>query len=102
MKRFCIAVPLLLLTCGCSQARVVSSRELPVYGTDPLMHTIYLGTDDRFHHFTTQNGKAGSHVRVRRDDARIQPEPFALNSGRDAFVRSANEKEIELIVLRAN
>jgi hypothetical protein len=102
LRRLCIAAPLLLLASGCSTTRVISSEELPVYGTSPLMHTMYLGTDDQFHHFAIQHGKTGSQILMRRDDARISPEPFSLDSGRHAFVRSASEKEIELIVLRAD
>ena len=92
----------LVATCsaGCARTRVVASRDLPVYGTDPLMHTVYTGTDDRFHYFQLQHGKSGGNVVVRRGEAKIKPEPFDTNAGRRAFVKAAKPGEIEIVVLR--
>ena len=95
-----IAVLFATYVAGCGRTRVVESGGLPVYGTDPLMHTVYMGTDDRFHHFAVQHGKSGGNVVVRRQEARIKPEPFARNTGRQAFVKRAKPGEIELVVLR--
>jgi hypothetical protein len=64
------------------------------------MHTVYTGTDDRFHHFAIQRGKSSGNVVVRREEAKIKPEPFHSSAGRRAFVKSANPGEIELVVLR--
>ena len=64
------------------------------------MHTVYIGTDDRFHHFALQRGKSGGAVVVRREEARITPEPFGTNTGRQAFVKAAKPGEVELLVLR--
>ena len=89
-----------ICSAGCARTRVVASRDLPVYGTDPLMHTVYTGTDDRFHHFALQQGKSGGDVVVRREEATIKPEPFNTNAGRRAFVKAAKPGEIELVVLR--
>ena len=92
----------LLAACatGCARTRVVAGGDLPVYGTDPLTHTVYTGTDDRFHHFALQRGKSAHDVVVRREEAMIKPEPFDANTGRRAFVKSAKPGEIELVVLR--
>ena len=64
------------------------------------MHTVYTGTDGRFHHFAVQHGKSGGQLVVRRDEAQIKPEPFNANRGRRAFVKAAKPGEIELVVMR--
>lgn len=96
-------VVLVLALAGCAGGRVVESRNLPVYGTDPLSHTIYLGSDDTYHHFFAQRAKgSASRLRVRRDEASIEPEPFPLDSGRHAFVKSAEAGVIRLLVLKTS
>jgi hypothetical protein len=101
MKRLLpIFVVLSICSAGCGRTRVVAGGDLPVYGTDPLVHTVYTGTDDRFHHFSLQRGKSGGNVVVRREDATIKPEPFHTNTGRRAFVKAAKPGEVELVVLR--
>ena len=100
MKQVLLIVAVLAgCTAGCARTRVVASGDLPVYGTDPLTHTVYTGTDDRFHHFALQRGKSRDHVVVRREEAQIKPEPFGTNAGRQAFVKTAKPGEIDLVVL---
>jgi hypothetical protein len=100
MKRSLLIVALLAICAsGCARTRIVASGDLPVYGNDPLMHTVYMGTDDRFHHFAVQRGKAGGNVVVRREEAQIKPEPFDTGTGRQAFVKATKPGEIELLVL---
>lgn len=100
MNHLWITVPVLLFAMGCSNTRVVSSEALPVYGTDPLMHTIYLGSDAEFHHFALQHGKSASKALVRRADAQIRPEPFGLGEGRHAFVQAVSKGHIQVLVLQ--
>lgn len=88
-----------LLIGGCRQPSVLSRGHLPVYGTDPLMHTVYLGSDEHYHHFALQKGKSRGIVIVPVADAQIKPESFALDSSRQAFVKGTKPGAIELIVL---
>ncbi|MEM6798667.1 MAG: hypothetical protein AAF589_04065 [Planctomycetota bacterium] len=102
-KIFIVSVFLLIVSgCGQSQDFLVPmpSGDLPVYGTDPMMHTIYMGSDEEYHHFRYQNGKSGGFAVVAVADTQIKPEPFELDSGKEAFVESANPDEITLIVLQ--
>src|SRR5262245_61061661 len=100
MKSFIvIAAHLILFATGCANRKLVASAALPVYGTDPLMHTEFRGSDHRFHYFHVQHDKSGGEVVVARHNAVIKPESFARDSGRSAFVKQASHGEIELIVL---
>jgi len=86
---------------GCVNNPIVESGDLPVYGTAPLSHTTYLGSDDTYHYFHAQRQKdSASNLKVRREDADIEPEPFPRDSGRSAFVQSAEPGVIRLIVLK--
>lgn len=101
--RFEFIVVFVLVLAGCAGERVVKSRDLPVYGTDPLSHTTYLGSDDTYHYFHAQRAKdSASRLRVRRDEASIEPAPFPLDSGRHAFVEAVEAGVIRLIVLKTN
>lgn len=57
-----LAVAALLTVAGCGSAR--ETQQIPVtafrnYGASPLQHTIYIGSDARFHRFQWSNGKQG-------------------------------------------
>lgn len=101
MRLVVVALIAVLIT-ACAQTRLIQSDQLPIYGTDPLMNTQYLGSDDQYHYFKLQHGKSGSRVKVRAADARVEPESFLYNSGRFAFVKSVKPGVIRLIVLSSN
>jgi hypothetical protein len=87
----------IFLTTGCETARVIRSEDLPLYGSSPLLHTMYIGSDPHFHHFVLQRGKAGDEVLVRRDEANVKPATFPIDSRRHSFVRAASPGIIELV-----
>ena len=89
-----------VLLIGCKQSTVVDAAHLLLYGMDPLMHTVYIGSDDKFHHFACQNGKSGGEVLVRRDEAKVEPETFDLRSNGHRFVESVEPGVIHLFVLK--
>ena len=40
-----------------------TAADLPLYGTDPLNHTVYVGSDSTYHHFRWSRGKSsGSYI----------------------------------------
>jgi hypothetical protein len=78
----------------------LNSEQLPVYGTDPLKHTQYVGSDQNFHYFEYQQGKESGSVRVPVIDAVVEPEPFPTGKGKKAFVEAAEEGRISLVVKR--
>lgn len=76
------------------------SGELPAYGKDPMTHTIYLGSDRRYHYFSMQAGKTGLRGYIPIEDATIKPASFALDSGQEVFVESHVAGEIKLMTLQ--
>jgi hypothetical protein len=96
---FLIAAALVIPLAGCARTRVIKGADLPLYGSDPLMHTVYRGSDETFHHFALQHGKSGREVVVRRDELEIKPEPFPVGSRRHAFITSPRPGLIELVLL---
>ena len=101
MKRPLALVTLLAaFSCGCGVPRVVRSGDLPVYGVDPLTHTVYTGSDERLHYFRVQDGLYGARIAVNRADADIRPAPFPSGQSRKAFVESAKQGEVKLLVLK--
>ena len=54
------------LTSCQSRIRMVEAEELPILGTAPLQHTVYIGSDERFHFFNAQDGKILKKFKIRR------------------------------------
>lgn len=71
MRNLLLILTTLFILCGCEKKpSIVSIEELPnkVYGTDPLSHTMYIGSDANYHHFTFINGKISGSFIVNSDD----------------------------------
>ena len=97
--KYRLGICVLALLTGCQGAAIFDSAKLPVYGSDPLMHTMYIGSDAKFHHFICQHGKTSEEMLVRSEEAVIKPKPFDLSSHRDNLVRSTEPGVIHLLQL---
>ena len=86
-----------LLMSGCG-TRSYSAARLPVHGASPLKHTVYLGTDSENHHFYMVHEKSSWSATVPAKEAAIHPHAFAVGSDRHAFVKSASDSIIELLI----
>ena len=87
-----------LILVGC-QTRTIPPSEIKCYGTDPLMHTTYRGSDESYHYISWQNGKASGIWRVDRESLHL-PEIFSLDSGRKHFVIRNDDGQIDFMHLR--
>jgi hypothetical protein len=88
-KVFRIALVLIgCVVCGCTQEKTVSPDKLPLYGTDPLMHTFYAGSDAHFHYFNTQRGKTPARFKVPIEEAEIKPAPFSVEDQKEHLLRA--------------
>jgi hypothetical protein len=88
-------VILLLAAAGCSSNRVIPASQVKAYGTDPLQHTTYTGTDDQYHHFSWQRDFSRGRWRVPKDETRIEPPDAA-----SGFVQRVEPGVIHVLVLR--
>ena len=63
---------MVLLIAACqsdkSEAKLVSASSLPVVGTDPLKHTVYLKSDEDYYYFGVQDGKSYQEYRVKKGE----------------------------------
>jgi len=101
-----ITVPLVIfiitaLWANYQPAGVQLRGELPTYGTDPMTHTLYLGSDNRHHYFSLQEGKTGVRAFIPIDEVEIKPVPFPVDSGQQAFVQSHAAGVITLMPLES-
>ncbi len=82
-----------LILVGC-QTRTIPPSGIICYGTDPLMHTIYLGSDEFYHYFAWQNGKSAGTWEVKQKSL-LLPETYPLDSGKRYFVFRTHDGQIE-------
>jgi hypothetical protein len=61
-------VALILIGCSAPSAVMTSARDLPLYGVDPLYHTVYVGSDEGFHYFRWSRGLGSGSYIVPRDE----------------------------------
>jgi hypothetical protein len=99
MKSFRITALLLAFTVGCASVdtiETVDATSLPIYGSDPLYHTHYVGSDDDYHHFVTQHGLSGERLQIPVDAAKIEPAAFPRDLDRSEFVVGAESGVVTL------
>ncbi|WP_449465467.1 hypothetical protein [Stenotrophomonas humi] len=85
-------IALLVLIAGCTQPRseqLIHVSEFRNYGSTPLQHTFYIGSDVAHHHFIWSNGKQGGTWLIRKSEMPIVNEqpfnPQVGRAGRSAF-----------------
>ena len=93
-------VALTLLTAGCvsSRAKIVSPQQLPLYGSDPLYHTVYVGSDDRYHHFKWSRGLLSGEFLVDRGALHLS-RVFSSGAGK-AFLTRTADGSVDVLVLQ--
>ena len=96
MRIFCIIALLLALAVGCASVETVDATALPLLGTSPMYNTQYVGSDDNYHHFVTQQGLSVDRRRIPVDAAKIEPVTFSRDLGRSTFVVSAEPGVVTL------
>jgi hypothetical protein len=92
MKFLHVTALLLAFTVGCASVdtiETVDATALPIYGSDPLYHTHYVGSDNDYHHFVTQHGLSGERLQIPVDVAEIEPAAFSRELDQSTFVVSA-------------
>ena len=82
-----LAIDFLAAGCATRAPVRISVSELRDYGDTPLEHTIYLGSDERFHYFAWSSGKSGGEWKVDRSELPFRRE-FPRGS-RGAFLITA-------------
>lgn len=89
MRYFRIIRLLLAVTVGCASVdtiETVDATALPILGASPMYNTQYVGSDDNYHHFITQQGLSGDRRRIPVDTAKIEPSAFPCDIDRSDFV----------------
>ena len=91
-----------LILSGCSDPGPVetTAADLPVYGTDPLYHTVYVGSDTDFHHFRWSRGKRSGAYLVPREQISFF-ETFEVG-GRSSFLVRTDDGTLQLLRLGGN
>ena len=91
---------LLLLACTDRSPVKTTAADLPVYGTDPLNHTLYVGSDADFHHFRWSHGKRSGTYLVAREQISFA-ETFAVGD-RSAFLVRGDDGTLRLLRFGGN
>ena len=87
---------------GCSHTATVSDPEdIKVYGTDPLSHTVYTGSDSSFHYFVWQNGKSGGRWKVPKATLNWKRE-VPKGEGRQFVIKDAEGNLQPMLLKKAN
>lgn len=94
-----IAALLLNLLAGC-RTGVVLPSQVKCYGTDPMEHTIYIGSDATNHYFRCSHGFASGEWVVKRKDLCLN-ETFPPGKEKARFVRRDMSGNISLVQLEA-
>lgn len=91
-------VGLLAPSCVSTSLKLVSTDAVPVYGTDPLYHTVYTGSDEKYHYFARNSGLRGGQVKVARDQLKLSQE---YNRGTGTlFVQRIADGKLDVIILK--
>ena len=91
------ATSLLFLACADRGPVKTTAADLPFYGTDPLNHTMYVGSDGDFHHFRWSHGKRSGTYLVDREQISFV-ETFAVGD-RSAFLVRDDDGILRLLRL---
>jgi hypothetical protein len=91
-----LGLVLVLSGCVSSSAKLVSADAVPVYGVDPLYHTVYTGSDERYHYFAWNRGLRGGQLKVDRTQLTLSRE-FARGASK-AFVKRTHDGKIDVMV----
>ncbi|MES2917425.1 MAG: hypothetical protein V4729_02285 [Pseudomonadota bacterium] len=86
--RLFLVCALVALVAGCASSRPhqIHAAELNNFGSTPLSHTVYLGSDQEFHYFAWSSGKSGGKWKVSRSELAFSPE-WPVAQGRTAFLK---------------
>lgn len=68
--RLFLVCALVALVAGCASSRPnqIHATEFKNYGSTPLSHTVYLGSDQQFHYFAWSSGKSGGKWKVLKSE----------------------------------
>ncbi|MFN7141106.1 MAG: hypothetical protein ACK4UN_17390, partial [Limisphaerales bacterium] len=76
-----------LILSGCVMGpKAVSADSVPVYGGGTLYHTVYTGSDDRYHYFSWNRGWRGGQMKVDKTQLQLSCE-FPRGTGFTFVVR---------------
>jgi hypothetical protein len=92
-----VALALLVAGCASSRAKIVSPQQLPLYGSDSLYHTVYVGSDDRHHHFMWSRGLRRGEYLVDRSALHLSRE-FPRGAGH-AFLSRTPDGSVDVLTL---
>ena len=89
-----------LLLQGCATGpSEIAADELPLYGHDPLYHTMYSGSDEIFHYFRWNRGVRSGVYKVDRRDLALNGE-FQRGTAPNRLVTRDEDGQVELLVLK--
>ena len=92
-----VALALLAAGCASSRAKIVSPQQLPLYGSDSLHHTVYVGSDDHHHHFMWSRGLRRGEYLVDRSALHLSRE-FPKGAGH-AFLSRTSDGSVDVLTL---
>ena len=99
VARHLMALMLGFFSSGCAtdQPRLVSAGRIPLYGSDPLSHTVYVGSDERYHYFAWSSGLRSGQVKVDRSALALSHE-FGRGEGK-AFLTRKEHGKVDVLLL---
>jgi len=71
-----------LAGCVSIHTKLVTPDSVPLYGDTPMCHTVYIGSDDRYHYFSWIRGFRGGKVKVIREQLHLSRE-FPRGAGHE-------------------
>jgi len=85
--RLLLVCALAMVFAGCASNRpnYIHAAEFKNYGSTPLSHTVYLGSDQQFHYFAWSSGKSGGKWKAKKSELSFATE-WPLAEGRTAFL----------------
>ena len=96
MKLITLALITLIFTSCAHRTKTVTPNEIVCYGTDPLYHTLYKGSDEEYHYFRYSKGKVFGFWKVKRDELELS-ETFSRNSNQKRFVERDESGRLKLM-----
>jgi hypothetical protein len=95
----CQVIAVLFLVSGCASSRpkLVDADAVPLYGVDPMYHTVYIGSDGQYHYFGWNRGLRSGQVKVDKAHLKLSRE-FARGTS-TAFVEKTRDGMVDVMIL---
>jgi hypothetical protein len=97
-KMLILLCALLFIVSCTTDIQEVKPSEVKCYGNDPLVHTVYIGSDKKWHYFHYQKGKTGGHWKVKKEELKWKYE-FPHGKGHQ-FIKRNEAGELEPIIIK--